>query len=245
MKFKKTATLLIVSSFSIFASAQYEFSPVATKILKQLKIPESKINFELYSEKIMPGSPERSIYVLPQFSEDGKEDFNEDYFEMDANIIIANNKTGNIIAKYQYPNAYTSDAVKLTSLEIDTGLYLLNSTTRSFGIRENYTGSSRPNPYSQTLLSLFIINKHEMKTVLNDLEINSSIGEWDTNCAGTFEAVEGIIVFQDTKNNGFRNIVVKYNTTKTTNSFVNDDCVSVENKGENGRMLQYNGKEYN
>ena len=237
---KKIPFLFCLFLFSTTFNAQNEFSPVAIKILKELKIPESKIAFEFYSEKVMPGSPEKSIYVLPKYSGD----ITEDSFELDANIIVADNKTGVILAKYQEAKAYSYDAVRLESFNIDTGLFFLNKETRAFGIRVNYSGSSRPNPYSRTDLSLFVEKKGRLHKVLDNYEINSYIGEWDTNCAGEFEGSDGKISFETAKTSHYNNMKVKFNVTKTINHLTDDDCISKDFNSTKTAILKFNGKEY-
>ena len=237
---KKIPFLFCLFLFCTTFNAQYEFSPVAKKILKELKIPESKIAFEFYSEKVMPGSPEKSIYVLPKYSGD----ITEDSFELDANIIVADNKTGVILAKYQEANAYSYDAVRLESFNIDTGLFFLNKETRAFGIRVNYSGSSRPNPYSRTDLYLFVEKRGRLQKVLNNYEINSYIGEWDTNCAGEFEGSDSKISFETAKTNQYKNMKVKFDVTKTINHLTDDDCIRKDVHSSKTEILKFNGKEY-
>ncbi|MFC6267484.1 PA3715 family protein [Frigoriflavimonas asaccharolytica] len=241
---KNIILIILLALFSPVISAQENLSPIASKILKELKIPESAIQLQLYSEKQMPNSPDNSIYILPKYSEDGKENFDENYFDIDVNIIIANNTTGKIVAKYQVLNAYTSDAVRLDNIVIDTGLYNLNEKTRAFGIRVNFIGMSRPNPYDITLFSLFMIKNNQLVKVLDDFELDKSNGEWDTNCAGDFVDSIGLIDLTKEKSKDLKNIKVKFNITKTHNFLKNGDCDFAETKSTKTKILKFNGKEY-
>lgn len=241
----KNIILIVLFTFSsTFVFAQNEKSFVVKQVLKQLKISEKEINTEFVAEKIIPNDDENSIVIIPKYSEIGKENFDADYFEMDAYIVICNNKTGKILAKFVEPNYWVSDAVMLRSITIDTGLYILNDKTRAFGIRSSYSGSSRPNPYSATDLSLFILKNNKLEIILNNYSLDRSTGEWDTNCAGEFEDSSSVITFDKQKSKNFKNIILKIKTINTTNVTQNGDCNEQEKTYNSTKTLKFNGKEY-
>jgi hypothetical protein len=212
-----------------------------SKILKQLKLTNKDIQEELYVEKIMPNDKSLSIIVIPKIV--SKED-NDESLDLDSYILVVENKTGNIKSKFYESNSWTSDAIALTSIEIDTAPYLLNKTNRGFGIRVNYTGRSNPNPYSQTDLSLFIEEGKILKRVLKDFPISEFHGEWDMNCNGEFETVESTIIIDKVITNNFYNLKIKQKITDEKNHKVKDDCI--EKKVYKSKMvtLKYNKKEY-
>lgn len=213
-------------------------------VLKQLKLKETDINMDFFTQKIIPYDKEKSILVIPKYNANEKDEYDHYYFVLDAYIIVIDNATGKIIAKLIEPNAWTSDAVMLSSISIDTGLYILNKTTRAFGVRVNYSGSSRPNPYSETNLSLYTLAKNSLHQVLKNYSISQSTGEWDTNCAGEFEYHNSTIDIDKVQNNGLNNIIVKTKSVKTINIATNDDCDSKETTKEYTSKLIFNGKEY-
>jgi hypothetical protein len=213
-------------------------------VLKQLKFKESQINKELFTEKILPYDKSKSVLVIPKYDVNEKDEYGNYYFVLDAYIIVIDNASGKIIYKLIEPNAWTSDAVVLSSISIDTGLYLLNKTTRAFGIRVNYSGSSRPNPYSETNLSLYIIDKNSLKKVLKDYTISKSSGEWDTNCAGEFEDANSTFDIDKMQIHNFSTIIVKTKIVKTVNVPTKDDCIAKETIKKETSKLIFNGKEY-
>ncbi|MEO7978923.1 hypothetical protein [Flavobacterium sp.] len=209
-------------------------------VLKQLKFKKSEIDLEHFNEKILPYDKQKSVLVIPKYASE----VTVDYFVLDAYIVVVDNSTGKIICKFVEPNAWTSDAVMLTSVSIDTGLYVLNKTTRAFGVRVSYTGSSRPNPFSETNLSLYIIDKSSLKPVLKNYTTSRSNGEWDTNCAGEFEDSNSTFEIDKIQNHNFNTIIVKTKKVTTISTPTNDDCVTKETiKKENSKLL-FNGKEY-
>jgi hypothetical protein len=229
--------------FALLCCFQFSFSQNADhldKVLKQLKFKKSEIDLEHFTQKILPYDKQKSVLVIPKYASE----VTVDYFELDAYIVLVNNSTGKIICKFVEPNAWTSDAVMLTAISIDTGLYLLNKTTRAFGVRVSYTGSSRPNPFSETNLSLYIMDKSSLKPVLKNYTISKSRGEWDTNCAGEFEDSNSTFEIDKMQNHNFNAIIVKTKNVTTVNTPTTDDCVTKETITKNTSKLIFNGKEY-
>ncbi len=233
--------------FALMLCFQFSFSQNTdhlNTVLKQLKIKKSEVHQELFTQKVLPYDKGKSVLVIPKYDINEQDNEGHDYFVLDAYIVVIDNATGKIICKFIEPNAWTSDALMLSSISIDTGLYHLNNTTRAFGVRVSYNGSSRPNPFSETQLSLYIIDKNSLKLVLNNYSISRSGGEWDTNCAGEFEDRNSTFDIDKTQTNNYNNIIVKTTTVKSISTPTNDDCVSKETTKKSTSKLIFNGKEY-
>ncbi|MBW1656630.1 PA3715 family protein [Flavobacterium quisquiliarum] len=229
--------------FTLLLCVQFSFSQSAdhlNTILKQLKLNESQIRIELFTEKILPYDKNKSVLVIPKYASD----IEEGSFVLDAYILVIDNVTGKIIYKFIEPNAWTSDALILTDITIDTGLYYLNKTTRAFGIRADYRTQSQPNPFSETNLSLYIVEKNTLKPVLHNYRVYKYGGEWDMKCDGEFEDIDSTIDIDKLQNNNFNNLIIKTKITKTENTFKNDDCDSKETIKKETTKLIFDGKQY-
>ena len=233
--------------FALILCFQISFSQSTdhlNTVLKQLKIKKSEIHEKLFTQKILPYDKSKSVLVIPKYDINEQDNEGHDYFVLDAYIVVIDNATGKIICKFIEPNAWTSDALMLTGISIDTGLYHLNSTTRAFGVRVDYTGSSRPNPFSETHLSLYVADKNSLKQVLKNYSISRSGGEWDTNCAGEFEDRNSTFDIAKVQTNNYNNIIVRSTIVKSVSTPTNDDCVSKETTKKATSKLIFNGKEY-
>lgn len=229
--------------FSLLLCFQISFSQNVDHldtVLQQLAIKKSEINTELLAQKTLPYDKSKTVLAIPKYSANVA----DEYATFDAYIVVIDNSTGKIICKFTEPGAWTSDAVRLEGISIDTGLYLLNKTTRAFGIRVNYYGSSRPNPFGETLLSLFIVEKNSLKQVLKDYIISQSSGEWDTNCAGEFENQTSSIDIDKAQTNNFNSLIIKTKIVKTKNIPTKDDCIAKESTTEVKSKLIFDGKKY-
>lgn len=214
------------------------------QVLKQLNLKLSNIHEALYKEKKLPNKTSQTLVVIPKYRTNETDEEGHLFLELDAYIIIVDSSTGKILYKYIDESALTSDAMVLTDIDIDTGLYQLNENNRAFGIRVSYRGSSNPNPYSYTDLSLFIIQNNAVKRILNNYQIDRSSGEWDTRCAGEYEDIIGTIDMDKNKTNGFRNIMIKNKITQTKSFETNDGCDEKVITKNTTKYLKYNGKEY-
>ena len=159
-------TLVFALNFLICNSILGQPSELTTKVCNNLDLNIEDCYLSLVSQKVMPSDPSKSIIVLPKIVE--KED---DYFILDSYILIVENITGKILSKYfesHTTNNWTSDAIEIESIKVDTAPYNLNKSTRAFGIRVSYSGPSRVNPYSEETLSLFIEREEKIIPVLTE-----------------------------------------------------------------------------
>ena len=241
---KKLLTVLMLLFVFADAYAQEQNAFLLDKVLTQLKLNKKQIHEPFYRSKVLPNKTSNSVLVIPKYLTNETDKYGNYFLELDAYIVVADNATGKILSKYVEENAWTSDAFVLEDITIDTGIYQLNTENRAFGIRVDFKGSSRPNPFGQTDLSLFIIKNNQLKKVLNNFPISEYHGEWDTNCAGEFEDVTGVISIDKNKSNGFGNIIVKDKIVNTKNIPTTDDCVEKKTTKSSTKILKFNGKEY-
>lgn len=203
---------------TLFSAQEYDDARYA-KVLNQLKLNSSQVHNELYTEKKMPNAEDLYIVVVPILQ--GK--LEADGFSV-KNTILITNTDGKIKNKYVDPIEFGSDAIMLQSFTIDTGLYNLNSTTRAFGISANNRGSSSPNPYSSSDISMYYPEGKTLKKVLDGYNLRTYGGEWDMNCSGEFEEDHSVIILDQVKTNGFANLKIKTESIKTISKEINGEC---------------------
>lgn len=230
-------SLFILVSTSVFAQDQ----ALLNKVLASLKLKTKDVNTELVVTKILPYDKQKTVLVIPKYVTNDPDD---SFFIYDAYIVIANNKTGEIVNKYYESEKWTSDAIVLDELTIDSGLYKLNEQTRAFGVRASFTGSSRVNPYSNTTLSLYIPSKNKLSEIANAITVYNYYGEWDGNCNGEFQNEEITIDLDKEKTNGFYNLILTNKTTETKNKLKGEDCLENVSKKNEKFKLKFNGTIY-
>lgn len=241
---KKGFTFLLLLFFFVNAYSQDRNDVLLNKVLTQLKLTKKDIHEPLYQSKVLPNKTSNSVLVIPKYNVNETDEQGHDFFMFDAYIVVADNATGKILSKYVEKEAWTSDAMVLSNITIDTGLYQLNEKDRAIGIRVSYSGSSNPNPYSYTDLSLFLTQNNAMKMILKNYQIDRANGEWDTRCAGEFEDSVGNIDIDKTKSNGYKNLIIKSKIKHTKSFLVNDNCEEKVTNKNSVKYLKFNGKEY-
>lgn len=241
---KGIAVLLLLLFFVNTYSQSNQNGFLLSQVLKQLKLKPSNIHEKLYREKKLPNKPSQTLMVIPKYRTNETDEEGHLFLELDAYIIIADSSTGKILYKFVEENAWSSDAMVLMDISIDTGLYQLNEKDRAFGIRVSYRGSSNPNPYSYIDLSLFVIQNNVMKRILSNYQIDRSSGEWDTKCAGEHKDIFGTIDMDQNKTNGFKNLRIRNSITQTKSFETNDGCDEKVTTTNTTKYLKYNGKEY-
>jgi len=229
---------------SVVTFSQVQDTVLLQKVLQQLKLTEKQISTQIVASKPLPYLSGKTALVIPKYKVNEEDQYGNYYFEIEPYIVIADQKTGKIINQYQMPDVWVSDAVRLSEITIDTGLYQLNNSTRAFGVRVGYSGSSQPNPYSKTDLSLFIIQGNKIKRVLNDYTIYNYGGEWDTRCAGESEEMLALIDIDKSQSKGFNNLILRITDETTKSIQTTDDCVEKKKFAKRTKTLKFNGKEY-
>ncbi|AZB30371.1 hypothetical protein [Chryseobacterium balustinum] len=236
--YKKTAAfLLLLITFSL--SAQQYADARYGVVLKQLQLNSSEVHNELYTEKKMPNIQDSYIIVVPVLL--GK--LEADGFSV-KNTILITDVQGKINSKYIDDTEFGSDAIMLDSFTIDTGLYKLNSNIRAFGITANYHGSSRPNPYSSSDISLYYPEGKTLQKVLDGYNLKTYSGEWDMNCSGEFDKDNSVIIVDQVKTNGFNNLKIKTESNHIISKEVSGECTEDKTSKISNKTLKFNKSVY-
>jgi hypothetical protein len=234
---KKTAVFILLCLATTFAQAQNDPSLI-DNVIKNLSLKAEAIDAEFTVTKPHPENKNATLVLLalPK-GED------EDALTFDIYLVLADSKTGSILCSIAEKERYTSDAIRLTGFQIDTAPYKLAAHVRAVGIRASYTGSSRPNPFGEETLSLYIQQDKRFVKVLHDFVTYQSTGDWDTNCAGNFSSSKSVLVIQPEKTNGYNVIQVNTKTTETENIVRNEDCISSGTETKSSQKLIFNSTE--
>ncbi|WP_437395784.1 hypothetical protein [Flagellimonas lutimaris] len=212
-------------------------------VLNELGLNLLMVKTNLVASKVSPQDPNEVIIAIPEIVDEG-----EHYFELNSHIVIADSRSGKI--KYKYfesfqTNEWVSDAVELREIKIDTAPYQVLNEKRAFGIRVYYLGLSRPNPYENETLSLFVKSGNKLQKILGNYSVMDYGGEWDTDCWGEFVRNEKILFLSKKQTMGWFDILVKNKITETKDDVdENGECISNETISTETSVLKFNGEEY-
>ncbi|KAA1244027.1 hypothetical protein [Aquimarina sp. RZ0] len=214
-------------------------------ILSQLQIKPVEVYQELLVQKKMPYDSNSTIVVIPKIA---KLDADGTSFSLDSYILVVDSETAVIQQQFYESNAtngWSSDAVRLAEISIDTAKYMVTKDLRAFGVKLLFIGASKVNPYNYNSLSLFVPEKNGLRKILNAYETASFSGEWDTRCEGEFISVDKKLIIQDEQSYGYFDILVKAGMTTTiaTEKSV-DNCEEKKTDSNYEEILQYKNGSY-
>ncbi|OYX83844.1 MAG: hypothetical protein B7Y83_10145 [Flavobacteriales bacterium 32-34-25] len=217
--------ILVVTLFLFtgsFFGQELSDKEIINKAIGFLKVNEKDLLTDKICLKVIPKQKEKVIILVPVKTNIDPEC---DYcFDIDNNILVWNKSTKSIETKYTKKAEWTSDAMCLDELKIDTGLYYLNKNTRAFGIRYSYSGSSRVNPFSSDSINLYYFRNNQIVEVLHDFELERSNGDnggIDGCKSAWFETSKSVFIISDKLTTKFNDITVK---TKFKDYSLDEDC---------------------
>nr|WP_297306818.1 hypothetical protein [uncultured Flavobacterium sp.] len=229
--------LLLLSIVKSFSQEQF----IIDKVFTKLNLNQDLVGLDLMKYKKLPYDNNKAVFLIPVIS---NPDYEYDNIIYDAYILIIDTQNGKILNKYFEKDKWISDAFRLSNFTIDTGLYKLNIKTRAFGIRVSYSGSSKPNPFSQTLLNLFIIEDNILKEIADEIVVESYGGEWDMNCEGEFTDEIVIIDIDNEMNKGFFNLILRSTVKEITATKHGEDCIDTFEIRKESKKMKFNGNTY-
>ncbi|VVD65120.1 hypothetical protein PPN31114_00308 [Pandoraea pneumonica] len=230
------ASALLCAPLLAHADCQDNF-----KAWAQTLQPGRTVDADVAACKVWPANPAQTLAILP-LPQKGSTDDDKVY---DVEVLVADSQTGKIIAHSFERSAITSDAVQLRSLSLDTAPWRLTPQVLAFGVRATYEGSSRVNPYSQTTLSLYVVDGAKLRKVVNNLSTQQGGGEWDGNCAGSFSDTSRAVSVGPEGKVGYAKLIVSEKTVTTTNKPSRNDCASKESTSKSANVtLEYDGAQY-
>lgn len=194
--------------------------------------------------KVLPQQHNRALVIFQQGDPDEAE-YSDEGQSYQLHLLTADIQQKKLVDHYTDPVSYTSDALRLESISIDTAAYQLQADLRAVGLRINFHGSSSVNPYRYTLLNLYDLKRH--KKLLNNLRVNLSHGENDGRCNAENHSRTSSVVLHNTQHHGLFDLRINTKEENEVFQFSKKDnnCVRVK-RSENKRshQLQYNGKNY-
>jgi hypothetical protein len=239
MKPKSFLSILLILTLSLStAFSQTVKEERITAVLKQLGIDPKDCQMALAAEKVLPYAESQSVLALPVIVEEG-----EGYAVFDSYILVIDSETGNILHKFHEKRAWFSDAERFESIQIDTAPYILAPGKRAFGIRTHFYGSSRPNPFSNEYISLFLPAGDGLDRVLDNFLVASSHGEWDTHCEGEFQSEKKTILISEKQTTNFYDLIIKSKIISRAQRKKGDECVGSEKVTAHSETKRFvNGK---
>ena len=233
----------IILFLSLFSTACFSQDNPLEEAVKQ-QISYNGDDYFAFDLKVLPNNPSLAIFYGAKFNTT----VYDDNSACDLILLLIDTKTQKVINTYKEESKFVSDAYHLSGISLDMANYTVNENYRAFGVRSSFSGSSQVYPAHDQSIDLFIIKNNKIERIMDTFEISSSHGDWDTKCRYDGEEIDGVLIMQPEKTNGFYNIKVK--STKTIRKTVapktkDGDCIDMDKKLKPAyQNLQYNNGTY-
>lgn len=218
---------------------------VTTGVRAECEKPQLSEGIRGYSAcKDWPAFDGQTITASSAFTVDPK--YPDSYVGMfDLNLAVVDSASAKVLASFRQAEAFSSDAIRLDEVAIDTARYTLAPQVRAFGVRASYRGSSRLNPGDGVTLSLFVREGKRLRPVMEKLETYVYGGEWDGSCAGDRYEITRTVSIGKNSSHGYADLIIRTVTMSTHGEGEGDECqiASTTAKPEL-TTLRYDGKRY-
>ncbi|CAJ0794245.1 hypothetical protein LMG19083_02551 [Ralstonia psammae] len=223
--------------------------PAAKRLGRSYKIDDARVHLpEAFNPhavvcRTWPAHPELVLMAVPLMRQ---EDTEAGTNEGDLDLFVLDTSNGSIRQRLHLPARMSDDAVRIRSVTFDTARYVVAPGQLAFGVRIAKEGSSRPNPFNETDLWLYTVQGAQLKPVLNGVIVETGGGEWDTNCAGTFEQTKRTLTMASDTHNGYADIAVSEIRSSSTSTVDKaGECQTRDAKPQRTTYrLAYDGKQY-
>ncbi len=201
------------------------------------------LNAERGSCRVWPADTTLTLMAVPVL---GPEEENGAYQDGDLDLLVVDTATLRPRATLRLPGMMSSDAIRSEEVSLDTARYRLSADVRAFGVRIGRSGSSQPNPFNDTRLQLFVLDKNRIEPVTGQIVVARFGGEWDTRCAGEFHQLSRTVEIGPTPAQGFAELRVHERSAAILNrEDAAGECVEERrNLPEQRYLLRPQGRHY-
>jgi hypothetical protein len=235
---KRTLLCLTVGLTPLLAHAGCEDN--FQKWVAQLH-PGRTLDTEHAACKIWPANEALTIAALPLPQKDNSDDQGTD----DLEVLVADTASGTVIAHQFQKGEISYDAERFSGLTLDTARYQLTPQNRAFGVRVAHEGSSRIAPDSSAALSLYVIDGQSLRKVVDRLIVSDSNGDWDGNCAGTFNNTTRTLDIGPAGKDGYAALKIAENSVETVSTGTTANCVDHDKPAKRASFsLEYRNGQY-
>lgn len=220
------ANTVVLTEKQLNGKKDNDNSKFETIALKYLGLEENDCAMHLIVQKKLPYA-DQTVIVIPEYITESRNEFDE--FDVNLHILLIDTTSEKVISYYPDEFVEISDAIKLGSISIDTGLFILNEEYRAFGIVVHHNNFRRHGHYTSSTISLFIQKNKTLQMVLDSLITNYTRGEY-SGCEGDTETMKSVLIISDKQTNNFKNIIVK--NTENHTFFERDKGITIEEEFE-------------
>lgn len=190
--------------------------------------------------KAWPGNPAKHIVALVRPQEGAIETDEVDNYDLE--VAVVNAQSGEILQHVLQKGAITSDAMRFEGISLDTANYELARRMRAFGVRTRHSHIGGTSSSDETL-SLYVPQGKELKVVLSELSMNTSVSDRGGECNEARETTRTLAI-GSTVSRGYAHLVVSEKSTNQEVQTLNGRCEETESRSSHRYVLPFDGTKY-
>ena len=152
--------------------------------------------------------------------------------------------SGEIVNRLFQESAFSSDAIRLNGITIDTAPYNLAKNLRAFGVTAGFSNSSALNSWEHTQINLYVAQGSGLKQVLENLVLVKRLYELDADCATSATITLRTLAIATTGSHGYADLNIREKTTEIKGRKEKNECNETEKTFSNSYTLRFNGERY-
>lgn len=240
--------IIAVSLLWLFASVAHAgCEGLADKLNAELYPVENEARDMRFSTcKVWPFDPSKSIVALVHFQEGSSFAVPPNKTEglYDLTVLLVSSDSGKILNRLVQEGEFTSDAIMLNGISIDTAPYNLAKNIRAFGVRAGFSNSSALNSIVFEKISLYVLQGSSLKPVLGGLVVTEKLVEQNGDCNISSTVTNRTLAIAETTTRGYADLILREKKIKDTESREKGECKQIQKALSKNYVLHFTGESY-
>lgn len=197
--------------------------------------------------KVWPFDPSKTIVVLAHRQESNiAAQANQDNSDgiYDLTVLLVNSNSDEVINQLFQKSVFTSDAIRLNNIVIDTAAYNLGKNLRAFGVKAMFATVSSVGSWEHSQIALYVPQGNKFKVVLGRLVVTNKIYQQEDDCIEKLTDISRTLSIADTSNFGHADLLLKEMMVVDEGKREENDCKVSKKISSKNYALRFNGESY-
>ena len=196
--------------------------------------------------KMWPEDPTRYIVAIASFQDHSAlaspENNEADFY--DLTVLLLKNTSDQVVARLVQKRAFSSDAIQLTGIAIDSAPYKLAPGQRAFGVRARFANNSSFNSWEHEQLNLYLAQGTELRQILGSLLTAQKLYEKVDECQEALTDRSRHLIVAPHSTLGKADLILKEKVLIDKSSIQKGQCVSKKSVVSKSTTLRFDGQNY-
>lgn len=196
--------------------------------------------------RMWPGNPTRYMVAIASFRDRSApaSSADNDAGFYDLTVLLLKNTSDQVVARLVQKRAFSSDAVRLTGIAIDSAPYTLAPGLRAFGVRARFASGSSVSSWEHEQLNVYLVQGGELRQLLGSLLTAEKRYEQIDDCQSAQTDRSRRLIVAPHSTRGKADLILKEKVLIEKSSMQKGQCVSKRHVVSKSAMLRFDGQNY-